>query len=291
MSGSYKQSFKNAGVDRVGLSVFNCGLQSCEGATRGDRESATHYLIHFVARGKGTYTVNRTVYELGAGDAFFAKPSQLISYSADRDEPWEYYWVGFNGAGAGRLAMDLPFREDCPTHHCENAERVQKALLDIFLARGPGPRAEALMVGYLYLFAAELMREARSGAPRAVSSGAQYVLSAIQFIQFNYSHDIGVDSIARDVGISRSQLYRVFMGNVGCSPIDYLTRYRIGEACALLKSSALSVAEIAVSVGFFDPFYFSRVFKKSVGVPPSRYLARLAEDPEAAPKLPPAPSA
>ncbi|MEG0110056.1 MAG: helix-turn-helix domain-containing protein, partial [Oscillospiraceae bacterium] len=57
----------------------------------------------------------------------------------------------------------------------------------------------------------------------------------------------------------------------------YLTNYRISEACFLLKSSQLSIAEIAVSVGFFDQFYFSRVFKKNKGVPPSRYLASLQE--------------
>ena len=75
--------------------------------------------------------------------------------------------------------------------------------------------------------------------------------------------------------MSRSHLYRVFMSNVGQSPIDYLTNYRIGEACNLLRDSKLSIAEIAVSVGFFDQFYFSRVFKKTKGVPPSRYLSSI----------------
>ena len=89
------------------------------------------------------------------------------------------------------------------------------------------------------------------------------MLAAIKYIQFNYSHDISVDDIAKAVGVSRSHLYRVFISNVGQSPIDYLTSYRISEACSLLKNSSLSIAEIAVSVGFFDQFYFSRVFKRS----------------------------
>ena len=62
---------------------------------------------------------------------------------------------------------------------------------------------------------------------------------------------------------------------MGQSPIDYLTDYRIREACNLLCNSQLSIAEIAVSVGFFDQFYFSRVFKKAKGVPPSKYVASL----------------
>ena len=127
---------------------------------------------------------------------------------------------------------------------------------------------------------AQLMKEARDTLPNPGSSSSQYVLAAIKFIQFNYSHDISVDDIAKAVGVSRSHLYRVFMANVGQSPIDYLTGYRISEACSLLKNSHLSIAEIAVSVGFFDQFYFSRVFKKVKGVPPSKYLAALEKDPQ-----------
>ena len=276
MPGTYKQSFKQTDIDHIDLSIFNCGQQSCEGGYTWGPGVRDHYLIHYIVSGKGVYTVDHTVYELGAGDVFLAKPNQLISYSADKKDPWEYYWVGFNGAGANRLVLELPFREDCPTHHCKNAGRVKQALSDIFLSRGPDPRSEALMVGHLYLFAAELMQEATEFAPHAAGSSAQHVLNAVKFIQFNYAHEIGIDDIARAVGVSRSHLYRVFMSNLGRSPIDYLTQYRIDEACALLKTSTLSIAEIAVSVGFFDQFYFSRVFKKNVGVPPSRYLASLA---------------
>ena len=142
------------------------------------------------------------------------------------------------------------------------------------------------MTGYLYIFMAHMMKEARDTMPNVGSSSSQYVLAAIKYIQFNYSHDISVDDIAKAVGVSRSHLYRVFMSNVGQSPIDYLTNYRVGEACSLLKSSNLSIAEIAVSVGFFDQFYFSRVFKKVKGVPPSKYLATMDKDPHAATPVP-----
>ena len=92
-----------------------------------------------------------------------------------------------------------------------------------------------------------------------------------------------MDDIAKAVGVSRSHLYRVFMSNVGQSPIDYLTSYRISEACSLLKNSSLSIAEIAVSVGFFDQFYFPAC-SKGQGVPPSKYLATLEKEGPAAPQ-------
>ena len=129
------------------------------------------------------------------------------------------------------------------------------------------------MVGYLYLFIAALMEESSERRPRSTNSSCQYVLNAIKYIQFNYSHDISIDDVAKSVGVSRSHLYRVFMSNVGKSPIDYLTEYRINEACKLLQDGSLSIAEVAISVGFFDQFYFSRVFKRAKGVPPSKYIA------------------
>ena len=138
---------------------------------------------------------------------------------------------------------------------------------------------EAAMVGYLYLFIAALMKETIAGKPHSTSSSSQYVLNAIKYIQFNYSHDISIDDVAKSVGVSRSHLYRVFMLNVGKSPIDYLTEYRINEACKLLRAGHLSIAEVAVSVGFFDQFYFSRVFKRAKGVPPSKYFAAQADAP------------
>ena len=133
--------------------------------------------------------------------------------------------------------------------------------------------------GYLYLFIAALMDETSERKPHNTNTSSQYVLNAIKYIQFNYSHDISIDDVAKSVGVSRSHLYRVFMSNVGKSPIDYLTEYRINEACKLLRTGSLSIAEVAISVGFFDQFYFSRVFKRAKGMPPSKYAAQQAAAP------------
>lgn len=270
-----KQSFKQNYVDNVELSIFNCGHECCEPGHTWGPGIRDHYLIHLVTAGKGTYKTGGTTFELKPGDLFLAKPNQLIVYSADQETPWEYYWVGFNGARANKLVQLTPFTDAVPVHHCKDTEAAKTALNNIFLARGPEAHNELAMVGHLYLFLTDLIREAQESEPRSASSSSQYVLNAIKYIQFNFSHDISIDDIAKSVGVSRSHLYRVFMSNVGQSPIDYLTSYRISEACHLLKNSQLSIAEIAVSVGFFDQFYFSRVFKKAKGVPPSKYLASL----------------
>ena len=79
-----------------------------------------HYLIHLVVAGKGVYQVNGASHTLQEGDLFLAKPNQLITYAADETDPWEYYWVGFNGACANKLVQQTPFSDAHPVHHCKD---------------------------------------------------------------------------------------------------------------------------------------------------------------------------
>ena len=234
MADVYKQSFKQNYTNNIELSIFNCGIERCAPGQTWGPGIRDHYLIHLVLSGKGVFEVGGRTWEVSPGDLFFARPSQLIRYTADEQQPWEYSWVGFNGACAHKLTAQLPFTDDSPVHHTQDPEGMRTALANIYSSRGLQPQDEAAMVGYLYLFIASLMKETSVGKPHTASSSSQYVLNAIKYIQFNYSHDISIDDVAKSVGVSRSHLYRVFMLNVGKSPIDYLTEYRINEACKLL---------------------------------------------------------
>ena len=284
MADVYKQSFKQSDTNNIELSIFNCGLERCAPGQTWGPGIRDHYLIHLVVSGRGVFEVGGKTFAVAPGDLFFAKPSQLIRYTADEQQPWEYSWVGFNGACAHKLAAQLPFTDEAPVHRTQDPEGMRAALTNIYSSRGLQPQDEAAMVGYLYLFISALMRETSESKPHSTSSSSQYVLNAIKYIQFNYSHDISIDDVAKSVGVSRSHLYRVFMLNVGQSPIDYLTEYRINEACKLLRAGNLSIAEVAISVGFFDQFYFSRVFKRAKGVPPSKYMATQTDPAAAAPQ-------
>ena len=280
MADVYKQSFKQNYTNNIELSIFNCGIERCAPGQTWGPGIRDHYLIHLVLSGKGVFEVGGRTWEVSPGDLFFARPSQLIRYTADEQQPWEYSWVGSMGPcpQTGRTAA-LYRRAPRPPH--QRPEGMRTALTNIYSSRGLQPQDEAAMVGYLYLFISSLMKETSESKPHNTSSSSQYVLNAIKYIQFNYSHDISIDDVAKSVGVSRSHLYRVFMLNVGKSPIDYLTEYRINEACKLLRAGNLSIAEVAISVGFFDQFYFSRVFKRAKGVPPSKYLASQTDAPEA----------
>ncbi len=90
-----------------------------------------------------------------------------------------------------------------------------------------------------------------------------------------YPDGITAVDVATHFNTDSRKLSTLFMRTIGVSPNVYLTALRIQQAKLLLRTSNLPVAEIAESVGYKDHFYFSRVFKKETGVPPSRYRKQM----------------
>lgn len=97
------------------------------------------------------------------------------------------------------------------------------------------------------------------------------VRRAMAYIHERYSEPISRKDVENYVGVSESHLTRCFRQEIGISPMNYLTRYRIRQAKTLLDSTHQSVTEIALSTGFSSTAYFSRVFQQEVGMPPSSY--------------------
>lgn len=91
-----------------------------------------------------------------------------------------------------------------------------------------------------------------------------------EFIHQHYDAPLTLDAIARAVAVSKSKLCRIFREATESSVIDYLIKVRIDSSKRLLMSG-LCVAEAAKLVGFQDPYYFSRMFKRVVGDSPSSF--------------------
>lgn len=266
-SGRYQ--FRDALKENAGLSVYNTGYEQCDSNHSWGPALRDHYLIHYVVSGQGILHCNQQTYTVGAGQLFIMYPSQVADYQADAHDPWQYSWVGFNGTDARRLVKLAGFSRQQPVLVSDDPERTAALLRRIADASGNTPAADAEMAGCLYLFLAHLIRMNRQRP--ADDTHQTYVANALRYIQYNYANDIGVTDIARYVGISRSQLYRAFLQDFGVSPHNYLQTYRINEACSLLHDPSYSVAEVAGSVGFNDPLYFSRVFKSIKSCTPSEY--------------------
>ena len=97
------------------------------------------------------------------------------------------------------------------------------------------------------------------------------VAKTIAYIEKNYMYRLTLASISANVNLSSSYLCRVFKSEVGTSITSYLNNLRIRKAATLIKEQDLSLKEISAMVGIDDQLYFSRLFKKCMGISPSEY--------------------
>ncbi len=95
--------------------------------------------------------------------------------------------------------------------------------------------------------------------------------AAKEYIKNNYSKNISLEDVSRNVDISPYYFSRIFKEDTGVNFIDYLTDVRIEKAKELLSGTNMSMKEICLMVGYSDPNYFSRTFKKQIGITPTEY--------------------
>jgi len=100
---------------------------------------------------------------------------------------------------------------------------------------------------------------------------SSFLSPALDYIRTNYAESLTLDAVARHIHISSYYLSHLFKDELGITFVDYLTRVRVEEARQLLKHTEFSVQEIALRVGYEDPSYFCKVFKKATGQTPHRY--------------------
>lgn len=97
------------------------------------------------------------------------------------------------------------------------------------------------------------------------------VRKILDYVEFNFSTAITLESISEKLSLSRSYISSQFKKEVGITVIRYTNKLRIEEALKLLSHGSMSIQDIASSVGIIDYNYFTKLFKSEVGVSPSVY--------------------
>ncbi len=103
------------------------------------------------------------------------------------------------------------------------------------------------------------------------SEAVRKIGQSISYMLRHLDQPLQVATLASRANISPSHFFALFKRQVGCAPIDYFIRLRMQRACRLLDETGMSVKEIAATLGYEDPFYFSRIFKSVNRVAPSAY--------------------
>ena len=103
------------------------------------------------------------------------------------------------------------------------------------------------------------------------SSEHERIKQMLLYLQENYAHPVTVAELAAHASICERECLRCFKNMLQLSPIQYLIRYRIARACALLREGDMSVLEISSRCGFESPSYFTKTFRKVTGCTPTEY--------------------
>ncbi len=180
-----------------------------------------------------------------------------IEYS---DFTIDIIWVGVCGRMLERLSGDSVTKA---VTRSLSEEIEQLWLISEQRSQAIGPELDGMVMKIL----AEFLR-VRSGQQRG---GGDTIGKAIGYIHRHANEPFAVSDLARACGCSEGYFYRLVNRRTGRTPVDLLTDVRIQRAVRLLRETRLSVSEIARQVGYDDQFYFSRVFRKKTGSPPSSY--------------------
>ena len=114
--------------------------------------------------------------------------------------------------------------------------------------------------------------------PAALSGGdgpdlsPQEIVTLVKdYVKKNYAGDLDLNTISQNLGFSSSYLTKIFNRIENTTPSKYIRNYRMGIAKQLLADSDKTVSQVALSVGYNDPFHFSRSFKQTFGISPTEY--------------------
>lgn len=99
----------------------------------------------------------------------------------------------------------------------------------------------------------------------------EMILPMLQYIHKNFQSELNLDILSDFMHLNKNYLSQLFKKEVGLSFVAYLNKYRVEQAKLLLRTTNEALAEIAVQVGYSDPTYFSRIFKKLTNLSPNQY--------------------
>ncbi|EKF73437.1 transcriptional regulator MmsR [Alcanivorax hongdengensis A-11-3] len=234
------------------------------------RQAPADDLLIYCVAGRGSATLQGREVAVSAGDLLLFPAGESHRYQADGREPWSIYWVHLGGAEVPRYFAELaghggPARVTVGVHS-RLAEEFQA-----LLAAATGVQSEHLV------YAANLLRSLLAYAAlmrhrQQVRHASLDVTRVNSYLQTRISERLSLDTLAAATSaLSRYHFIREYKRQTGQTPMQAFQRMKVSRACYLLDISDLTLGDIAQQLGYDDPYYFSRLFKRVMGVAPQRY--------------------
>lgn len=250
------------------LTIYYGGHEVCAPSHSFGPAIRHHYLLHYILNGKGKYYVNNKCYELQGGEAFLICPGESTYYKADKEEPWEYCWVSFDGNDASTILKNCGLSKNNLIFKDNSNGVFKERLLLLIHNYEEDSHNEYALIGQLYMCFSSMYDQVNIKEKNTCGS---YADKARDYIYNNFGYDIKVSDIAKYVGIDRTYLYKIFMEEYKISPRKYLISFRLNTAVNLLETTKMNITEISYSCGFKDTPTFYKHFKKQFNITPVQY--------------------
>lgn len=253
------------------IKIYYCGREVCASSHAYGPSIRTQYLMHFVIKGKGKYSVGGKTYYLQKNQAFLIRPYESTFYCADEEDPWEYVWIAFDGGDTEQLLAQNQLSADHLVCNITENLYLDKIVESFYKPSSFGiVKKQREILGYFYLVFSCIHTEEEKVQVTG-EYDIHYLKHAKEYITNNYSYDIQVQDIARDVGIDRTYLYKIFIKFEKQSPKQYLTNYRLRAAKEMLQATDYKMIEVALSSGFNDASIFCKNFLKAEQMTPTQF--------------------
>lgn len=229
---------------------------------------ASSYIIGLSLDGHAEYVINGVPYSVQKGGLVFLPPGTSRMAYSDPGQPWHFISLGctirFANVYSRQILENLPpfcsQISDTFLYKCTELSHIWTGKRTGYLVKCKG-----LLLEIYY----ELLQNWDSR--RFQPSHYERIVQVQEYIQTNCNKELTLSQLAQLSGFSESHFRRLFHSVTGMSCIQYINLIKIGIAKNLLLSGSGNVSEAAQLTGFSDIYYFSRVFKKVTGHPPSIY--------------------
>ncbi len=236
------------------------------------REGAAEHILIYCVGGEGWVNAASTTHALTHGHACIIPSGVPHAYGASLDDPWTIHWVHFRGEiayqfvqqmrdGNGVIAVDAAAHQPI----VQTFEECYAALASSFGVRQVIFCALEIhrILGWLF-FRNEAFAPNQTDLPDPVKKALAYMRAHVQ-------RRPSLAQLAAHAGVSVSHFSFLFKTSLGIAPIDYFIDLKMQYACHLLETTSLTVKEVAFALDYDDPYYFSRLFRKVIGLSPIYY--------------------
>lgn len=230
------------------------------------------YILIYCMDGEGWCVVDGMRYTIAANQFIILPAGIPHEYGTGKDNPWSIYWVHFKGY----MAQDYVGENYIPITLNPGAQSRINYRIGLFeeifmtLKLGSGRETLRYVSSLFHHFLGSLCYWETYRNVGGVSN-KELLKSIVHFMHENIERKISLSEIASFVGYSTSHFSTLFCSLTGQSPMAYLNHLRIQRACELLEFTDMKVNQICYKVGIEDPYYFSRLFKRIMGVSPREF--------------------